>query len=131
MRKRTRKLLGSGLILLIAAGCSEDPVESAHDPEVSISLESNSISVARGQTKTFPVSVTRTGGFTGTVVISVTGLPQGLSAGCSPSAVLGSSTILTVAAGPAQSLGEFTATVKATGSGVPSRTILLTITVTS
>jgi hypothetical protein len=61
----------------------------------------------------------------------VTGLPVDLSAGCSPSAVLGSSTTLTVVAGQAQGAGSYTATVRATGVGVPTKTVLLTINVTS
>jgi hypothetical protein len=129
MRRRTQ-FLGPALALVMAAGCSDSNAVSP-TPAVDISFPSTSISVARGESKTFPVTVIRSGGFTGSVTIAVTGLPQDLSAGCSPSSVLSSSTTLTVAAGPSQSAGSYTATVKATGAGVATRTVLLTISVTS
>lgn len=130
MRRRTQQILGTVLALVMAAGCS-DYNEPIPTPTMSISFPSTAMSAPRGQSRTFPVTVTRGGGFSGTVTISVTGLPQDLSVGCSPSAVLGSTTTLTVAPGASQSLGTFTATVKATGTGVATHTTLLSITVTS
>jgi hypothetical protein len=129
MSRRTQQLLGTALALVMAAGC-EDSNEPIPTPAIGITFASTSMSAPRGQSRTFPVTVTRSGGFSGTVTVSITGLPQDLSVGCSPSAVLGSSCTLTIAPGPSASLGDFTATAKATGAGVAAKTVLLTITVT-
>jgi hypothetical protein len=132
MQRRTQQLLSTALAIVMAAGCSEttDPATD-QTPAVTISFASTSMSVPRGQSQSFPITITRRGGFTGSVSIAVTGLPQDLAAGCSPSPVLGSTSTLTIAPGPSQALGAFTATVRATGSGVVAQTVLLTITVTN
>ena len=122
--------IGSALALFLAAGCSDSGTEALPTPTMGISVESTNLTVQRGQPKTFPVTISRSGGFSGSVFLTVTGLPGDLSAGCSPASVLGSSTTLTVLAAPAQGLGAFTATLKASASGVPTKTILLTINVT-
>ena len=129
MRRRTQHLLGMALTMVMAAGC-EDSTAPEQTPALGVSIASTSISVAKGESKTFPITVTRTGGFTGAVTIAITGLPQDLSAGCSPSYVLGSSTTLTVVAAATQSAGAYVATLKATGAGAATKTVLLTITVT-
>jgi hypothetical protein len=131
MRSRTHKLLLTAFAVIVGGGCSET-AEPTPTPALNVSFgTSTSFTVQRGQTRTFPVTITRTGGFSGTVLVAVTGLPEGVNVGCSPSAVLGNEATLSVAASASAPLGTFTASARASGSGVAAQTQVLTITVTN
>jgi hypothetical protein len=131
MRRHAHHLRGIALaVVVLSSGCS-DSTEPIPTPALSVSFgSSTSFTVARGQSHTFPVTISRTGGFSGAVTIAITGLPEGVSVGCSPSPALGHETTLTVAAAPAAPVGSYTATARASGSGVAPQSTLLTINVT-
>jgi hypothetical protein len=84
--------------------------------DFAISASPTGISVLRGQSGTYSVSVSSLGGFTGSVGLSVTGLPTGASATFTPN--------------PVAAPGTSTLTVQTTGS-TPRSTFSLRITGTS
>ena len=83
-------------------------------PDFSLSATPASQTVAAGGSATYTVTVTPSGGYSGTVALSVSGLPSGATASFNPTSISGGS-------------GSSTLTV-ATGSGTPAGTSALTIT---
>src|SRR5262249_52982489 len=74
------------------------------------------------------ITITRTGGFTGSVGFSAAGLPGGVTASFSPTPTAGSSTTLTLAASGTATTGAATVTVTGT-SGSLSHTTTIGLTV--
>jgi subtilase family serine protease len=86
-------------------------------PDFSVSVVSNSQTVATGGTATYTVTVTALGGFNGSVSFSVSGSPNDASATFSPSTVDGSgSPTLSIPAG--SSTGTYAFTVTATSGSL-------------
>ncbi|MEP6604109.1 MAG: hypothetical protein ABJB69_09195 [Spartobacteria bacterium] len=69
----------------------------------------------KGGTATYTVAITRTGGFSSPLTMSVTGLPDGATGVFSPNPATGSSTTLTVTAASSVVRGTYPFTVTATG----------------
>jgi hypothetical protein len=66
-------------------------------PNFSLSISPASVTVPLfGTTATYTVTITRTGGFTGAVSLSVTGQPSGATATFSPNPATGASSTLTI-----------------------------------
>jgi subtilisin family serine protease len=66
-------------------------------PDFSLGISPSSAKVGnRGGKVSYKVTITRTGGFTGAVSLSVTGLPSGASASFNPSSATGTSSTLTI-----------------------------------
>lgn len=130
MRVRAQKLLGTAALLMFAA-CSEETTEPLATPSMSVSLESNTLSVPQGQAETYDVTITRGGGFTGAVSITISGLPAGITAALNPANVLAGSTTITLTASASQSPGTYSATLRATANGVTAYTKVFEITVTT
>lgn len=87
---------------------------------ITVALSPSSRTVDQGQSATFTVSATSTGGFTGPVTFAVTGLPAGATASAAPSSVnltSGSTaqTTLTVLTSPTTPVAKTDFTVKGTG----------------
>jgi hypothetical protein len=98
-------------------------------PNFSLSITPSSVSVARnGGTATYTVAITRTGGFSSPLTMSVSGLPSGITGTFSPNPATGSSTTLTVTVAKTSARGTFPFTVSATG-GSPTITRTATATV--
>lgn len=97
-------------------------------PSFSISATPGSASVDRGATATASIAVTRTGGFTGSVSFSVSGLPTGVTATFTPPSTTGDSATLTFSASSTATLGTSNVTVTAT-SGTLSSTATIALTV--
>jgi cellulose 1,4-beta-cellobiosidase len=96
--------------------------------DFSLSATPSSSTVRRFASTTYTVQVTPSGGFSGTVTFSVSGLPGGASASFNPTSVTGGgSSTMTVTAG--QSRGTFVLTISGT-SGTLTRTTQVTLTVT-
>ncbi len=98
-------------------------------PDFSISATPTSRTVRHGHSTSYTVTVTPTGGFTGTVGLSVSGLPSGASASFKPASIAtsGSST-MTVSTKTNAARGTFTLTITgASGSLIRSTTVTLTI----
>jgi hypothetical protein len=88
------------------------------------------VSVVQGTSGTSAIGITRSGGFTGAVDLSASGLPAGVTATFSPDPAAGNSSTLTLAASGAAAPGTVTVTVSGTGGGL-TRSTTLGLTVSS
>ena len=97
-------------------------------PDFSLGASPSSISVTRGSSATSTISVTRLNGFTGSVTLSVSGLPAGVTATFSTNPATGNTSVLTLAASSTATIGNATLTVSGAGSpGTRTTTIALTV----
>ena len=102
--------------------------EPANIPDFSLAASPNSLIVNRGASVTSTITITRTGGFTGSVVFSASGLPGGVTAAFTPASTPGNSATLTLTASATATAGPATVTV--TGlSGALTRTAAIGLTV--
>lgn len=92
-----------------------------------LSASQSSLNVKAGQSATATITVNRTGGFTSPVNFTVNGLPAGVTAAFNPSSA-GASTMLTLTASSAASLGAANITVTGT-SGSLTGTVPITLNV--
>jgi hypothetical protein len=94
-----------------------------------ISVAPTSQSVSRGSSTQYAVTISGQGGFSGTVNLSVSGLPQRTSSSFNPASVVGSgSSTLKVTANKPAKIGTYTLTIKGTsGSLVQSTNVTLII----
>jgi photosystem II stability/assembly factor-like uncharacterized protein len=125
-----RALAGVAFLL----GCSNgegDPSGPAASIQVAVSPAT--LTLEQGQSGTVTLTLTRGGGFSGTVSVAVSGLPAGVTASVSPSPLTGATTsaIVTVTVGPQVAPGTYTATVQASAAGVGSVTATYQLTVTA
>ena len=99
-------------------------------PDFSISASPSSRSVARGSSTNYTISIGALNGFTGSVALSVSGLPSRSSASFSPNpATAASGSTLTVSTNRKTRTGTYTLTVRGT-SGSTQHTASVTLTVT-
>ena len=123
--------LASGTYFYVVRAANSATCESGNSPQASatvtaapnfsLSISPSSVTVPLfGSTATYTVTVTRTGGFTGAVSLSVSGLPSGATATFSPNPATGGSSTLTVKV-KITPRGTFTLTVTGTG-GSPTIT---------
>jgi hypothetical protein len=96
-------------------------------PDFTLGASPASRKVERGKSTTYAVTITKINGFSGSVSLSVSGLPQKTSASFSPNPATSSST-LTVKTDKKTSRGTFTLTIKGT-SGSLTRTKTVTLVV--
>jgi hypothetical protein len=94
-----------------------------------ISVAPTSQTVSRGSSTQYAVTISGQGGFSGTVNLSVSGLPQRTTSSFNPSSVVGSgSSTLKVTANKPARIGTYTLTIKGTsGSLVQSANVTLII----
>jgi endoglucanase len=105
------------------------PAESMPpDPDFSHSANPSAVTVNRGASASSTITITRTGGFTGSVALSASGLPAGVTAAFAPASVTGMSSTVTFTASTAATLGPSTVTITGTGSGL-TRTSTINLTV--
>jgi hypothetical protein len=87
--------------------------------------------VAQGGSTTYTVTVGSLAGFTGTVNLGASGLPQGATASFSPASITGSGTsTMTVTAAPSSPGGTYTVTMTGTSGGTLSHSTAATLVVT-
>jgi hypothetical protein len=99
-------------------------------PDFSLSVSPSSVSVPRsGGTRTYTITITRTGGFTGAVSFSVGGQPAGSSATFSPNPSSGSSSTMSITVVSGTGRGTYPLTVTGT-SGTLSHTASASLVVT-
>ncbi len=96
-------------------------------PDFSVSASPSILTVTQGSSAASTLTITRVGTFTGTVSLSASGLPSGLSASFSPTSTTSSSK-LTLSANGSTTAGTYTVTVKGV-SGSLIHTTALTVTV--
>lgn len=95
----------------------------------SLSASPSSKTVSRGKSASFTISVTPTGGFTGNVQLSVSGVPSQSTSGFSVNPVAaGSTSTLTISTSRKTPKGRYTLTITGTsGSLTASTTVTLTV----
>lgn len=97
-------------------------------PNFTLSANPSSLTINRGANGSATITVARSGGFTGTVGLSASGLPSGVTATFNPSNVSNSTSTLTLSASSSASTGSSTITVSGNGGGLNrSTTINLTV----
>jgi hypothetical protein len=131
---RLRKQLFVGfaclvMLLFVACGSSRSSENSMPQPDFTLTLSSSSLSITAGSTQNLTVNATAINGFTGTITVSPSGLPAGVTA--SPSTLslspgMPQSTTLTAAATAAS--GNATVTLTGTSASL-SHTASLALTV--
>src|SRR5256712_514321 len=96
-------------------------------PNFSLSANPTTVSFVAGQTATSMISLHPTGGFSGTVDLTATSAPGGISVSCVPSSISGSQTSTCSLSGSTP--GSYTVTVTGTnGSLVHTTSISVTVT---
>ena len=97
-------------------------------PDFSLAASPASQTVIAGNSTTYTINISRTGGFTGTVALSSSGAPAGASATFNPSSTGGSSSTLTVTTSAATPAGSSTITISGTSASL-TRTTTATLVV--
>ena len=96
-------------------------------PDFSLSAAPNSLTVSQGSTGTSTISVNPVNGFSGSVSLSVSGLPSGVMASFNPTSATSTSTLTLTAAGTAAT-GTVTLTITGvSGTLMHTTTISLTV----
>ena len=110
-----------------ANNCVLPPVQTG--PDFSITASPASQTVTAGAGTSYTATVTASGGFTGSVAFSVSGLPSGASASFNPTSVTGSgSSTLSVSTSTTTPAGTYTLTITGTsGTLVHSTTVKLVV----
>lgn len=104
-------------------------VTAAAVPDFSITAAPTSVTVAAGATASTTITIARSGGFTGPVTFSASGLPANVSLSFAPAPASGTSTVATVTAAASAVAGSYSITVTGTGTGVEPRSLSLPVTV--
>lgn len=101
-------------------------------PGIALGLQGSTVSMLRGVTGTMTVGITRIGGYTGAVTLTISGLPSGVSATFSPATLSATQTqsTLTFTSSSTATPGVSNLTVRAAGTGVADATVPLVLTVT-
>lgn len=117
--------------LLAAIACGDDG--SGPEGSISVSAAPTSLTVPQGGSGTITVTLTRGGGFDDPVTVTVEGLPAGVTAAVSPSPLTGNTSSATVTVNVANTVapGTYSATVRASATGVGAATVQYTLIVTA
>jgi hypothetical protein len=100
----------------------------AGTPDYSLTANPNTLTVAQGTSGTSTITVVPTNGFNGSVTLSASGLPSGVTAGFVPNPTTTTST-LTLTASPTAALGTVTVTISGVSGALNHQTTLqLTVT---
>jgi hypothetical protein len=97
-------------------------------PDFALSANPTNVNVTQGLTANSAITITRTGGFTGSVALSAGGLPTGVTASFTPASATGTSSAVTFSASATATLGPAVVTITGTGGGLTrATTINLTV----
>jgi hypothetical protein len=100
-------------------------------PDFSLSASPSSLSVNRGQSVSTTVTITRTGGFSGSVTLGASGLPSGVTASFNPGSTTGTSATVTFTASSTATTGTASVSVSGSGStGTRTTPVALTVNAT-
>jgi hypothetical protein len=125
------------IVLAIMAGCkssdSSGGTGPGPTPAISITLSANSATVAQGGSTQVTATLVRSGGFAGTVNLTVTGTPTGVTGAVSNVVDAGgtSTGTITIQVAGTVAAGTYTITVRGSGSGVSDATATFALTVTA
>jgi subtilase family serine protease len=114
---------GSGLLNALAG--------SGSSPGFSLSASPSSVTVVQGNAGNSTITSTVTGGFSGTISLSASGQPSGVTVTFNPTSITGAgSSTMTMTVGSTVATGTYTITVSGT-SGSTTKTTTVSLTVTS
>lgn len=128
------RFVGLVAATVVAVGCGKSEGPGGGDNgTIAISVTPTSLSLVQGTSGTVAASITRGGGFTGTVTVVTEGAPTGVTAAVSNVTTTGTTTSGTVTVTVAATVvpGTHTLTVRASGSGVSDATTTFGLTVTA
>jgi hypothetical protein len=103
-------------------------VNAPPTPDFTLSADPSSLTINQGASGASAITITRSGGFTGSVALAAGGLPSGVTASFSPASTTGNSSALTLTASSAAATGPATVTITGTGGGL-TRTATVAVTV--
>ncbi|MES2524091.1 MAG: hypothetical protein V4617_15395 [Gemmatimonadota bacterium] len=120
--------------LAMFTACSSDsgtaPITTT--PAIGVTATTAAATIARGATATYPITVTRSGGYTGSITLTAEGLPANVTAAFAPATLANgatSSTLSLTAAATAAAGTNPNIVVRATGTGVSAQTTQIALTV--
>ncbi len=121
---------------MLVVGCSSSSGGTTTPGDkgaIAIGLSASSASIQQGKSASITATLTRSGGFTGAVNLTVEGAPAGVTGAITDVATSGGTTTATVTIQVAVSTapGTYNLTVRGTGSGVSDATATFTLTVTA
>ena len=125
----TVRASGSGVTAVTATFSLTVTVPSTGSYTMAVSP--TSLTIQQGAQNTATVNLTRTGGFTGSVALAVTGVPTGVTALPNPTSTTANTSTITVSVGASVAAGNYTLTITGTATGVANQTASLALTVTS
>jgi hypothetical protein len=126
------------LAMLVACGSDPSgpgptppPPPPPPTPSFTLAVAGGAVAVLQGETATIGLTITRSGGFTGAVTVSVEGLPTGATA--TPLTIAANATTgqVSVVTTNAATIGTANLTLRGTGSGVEPRTVTVGLTVSA
>ena len=119
--------------VLVMSACSDNGSGPDETPTLSLALSASTVSVVQGQSATVTATITRGGGFSAAVALTVEGAPAGLTAAFAPASLSGTTTssTLTLTAATGLAAGTYNLTVRAAGTGVTAQTSALAVTVSA
>ena len=135
-----RKLVTFGLAAAVAAcggGGSDTPTGTnpgTQTPTLDLAISGATVSVQQGATSQgLTLSITRGGGLTANVDLSVEGAPAGVTPVLTPASLASGATssVLTLVAGSTATVGTANLTIRAKATGVADKTASLALTVTA
>lgn len=131
-----KSLIRYGLVFLstaLAVGCSSDGDGGTEPGTISLTIDQGSATVQQGGSQVVSATLTRSGGFTGTVNLDVTGEPAGVTATVSNVQTAGSVTTasVTILVGAAVAPALYPLVLHGTGSGVSEVTQAFALTVSA
>jgi hypothetical protein len=120
---------GPFTVTAASGGVSGTASVTVTGPDFSLSAAPASQSVRQGSAASYTVTITPLSGFTGSVILSVTGLPSGYTATFTPSPATTSSTLKVQTVTGARNTANFTLTIQGvSGSLTHTKTVTLTVT---
>ncbi|NOT06806.1 MAG: hypothetical protein HOP28_01235, partial [Gemmatimonadales bacterium] len=128
----TSLLLAALAISACKSKGSPGPTEPGPTPAIALSISTGGATVVQGGTTPVSATLTRSGGFTGDVLLTVDGVPSGVTGSVSTPVTSGGTTsaTITIAVAASTAPGTYSLTVRGTGSGVAAVSAPFTLTVT-
>lgn len=100
-------------------------------PSFALTLTPTALSVQQGQSGTATANIARSGGFAGSVALTSTGAPAGVTVAFNPASATGATSAITVTVGATVAPGVYPITVQGASTGLTNQTAVLTLTVTA
>ena len=106
-------------------------VTSSAVPGYTLAPTPATVSLAQGGNANSTITITRTGGFAGSVAFTATGASTGLTATFNPTSTTANSSTVTLAATAGAATGTITLTIHGTAAGLADQTTTIQVTVTA